>query len=353
MGAWQRRPRWVGPTLNFALSIALGVLFTWLAMREVDFSKVGEYLGTVDYWLVIPYLAIALVIHLVRTWRWGMLLAPVAHVPFRRMLAVSSVGFMAIVLLPFRMGEFVRPYLVTERGKISFSAAFGTCVVERVIDGLLFCGMLFVALALVDVPVPSGVVTSGYVALSFWGGLLAVLVLALWKRDASLRFWRRALGLVSQRLAEKLTGMLAAFIDGLHALREVRRIAGVVGLSVVYWLLSGISTWVLLQAFHFDLPLTAAFVLIGILVIGIMVPGGPGFAGPFEVAVYVALVQLFGLGLDENASFTIVYHGLMFTFQLVVGVIFLFSSHVSFFKVVSDSGRAAGSLQGEESPPSS
>jgi uncharacterized protein (TIRG00374 family) len=351
VGGSAHRPRWVTPALHFSVSLALGVFFTWLAMREVDFSRVGDYLATVDYWLLLPYIALLVVTHLVRTWRWGMLLSPVSPIPFRRMLPIASVGFMAIVLLPFRMGEFVRPYLVSERGKLSFSAALATCVVERVIDGLLFCGALFVALAFVDVSIPQGVVTSGHVALAIWGGLLAALVLALWKREASLRFWRRVLGLFSRRLAEKLTALLASFIDGLRALPEGRRIAGVVGLSGVYWFLSGLGTWVLFQAFHFDLPLVAAFVLIGILVIGIMVPGGPGFAGPFEVAVYVALVQLFGLGLAENASFTIVYHGLIFAFQLVVGVIFLFSSHVSFLKVVGSSERAAGRLKTEENAP--
>jgi hypothetical protein len=195
------------------------------------------------------------------------------------------------------------------------------------------------------------VVTGGFVALAIWGGLLAVLLLALWKRDASLRFWRRALGLISHRLAEKLTAVLAAFIDGLRALPDLRRLASVLGLTLLYWALAGLCNWILFQAFHLDLPLAASFVLMGILVIGIMVPGGPGFAGPFEVAVYVALVQLFGLSLTVNAGFTIVLHGLQFTFQLVLGVIFLFSSHVSFLKVVSDSERAAGRLQAEETPP--
>jgi uncharacterized protein (TIRG00374 family) len=322
--------------------------FTWLAMREVDFSRVGEYLATVDFGPTVLYAGILLAVHFLRVWRWGLLLSPVSPVPFRRLFPIASVGFMAIVLLPFRMGEFVRPYLVAERGKVTFSAALATCVVERVVDGLLVCGMLFATLALLDVPIPGGVVTSGFVALGFFGGVLGVLVIALWKREASLRFWHRSLGRISHRLAERLTATLAAFIDGLRALPDARRICGVLVLTVVYWVLGAVGLWLLFEAFHLHLPFAAAFVLEGILVVGIMVPGGPGFAGPFELAVYVGLVELFGVGTAENAGFTIVLHGIQFGFQVLLGVIFLFSSHVSFVKVVGASDEAARRLEPRE-----
>ena len=60
-------------------------------------------------------------VHLIRTVRWGILLEPVAKVPFGKLNAVSAVGFMALVLLPFRLGEFARrtPRLLLERGRVT------------------------------------------------------------------------------------------------------------------------------------------------------------------------------------------------------------------------------------------
>lgn len=345
---WKDRPRWVTPVLNFAVSLVLGVGFTWLAMRDVDFDKVGEILETVEYWYVWPYVGLMVLVHLLRTWRWGLLLSPIAHVPFKRLLPISSVGFLAIVLLPFRMGEFVRPYLVADHGKLTFSAALATCVVERIVDALLVLGMLFAALATVETPIPPSVITSGYVALAAFGGLLGVILIALWKRDASIAFWEKLIGLVSRKLAQRMTAMLAAFIDGLHALRSGKRMVLLLLSSLAYWGLAGFGLYLLFQAFHLDLPFSATFIVNGILVVGIMVPGGPGFTGPFEIALKVALVDLFLLPESVNASYTIVLHALQFGFQLIVGVIFLFSSHVSFVKLVDASGRAASSLRTEE-----
>ena len=42
----------------------------------------------------------------------SVLLRGVAEVPKMRLLAVSAVGFAAILLMPFRIGEFVRPYML-------------------------------------------------------------------------------------------------------------------------------------------------------------------------------------------------------------------------------------------------
>src|SRR4029078_2934805 len=68
-----------------------------------------------------------------------------AALPLRRLLAISSVGFMAILALPVRLGEFVRPYFVTRRGRGRMSAALGTVAVERIVDGLLISILFFVS----------------------------------------------------------------------------------------------------------------------------------------------------------------------------------------------------------------
>jgi hypothetical protein len=337
-----RRPRWLVFAINLAVSLGLGALFTWLALREVDFSKVADVLAKVEYVYVLPYVGVMILIHLIRVWRWRILLAPLERVSFARLLPIASVGFLAIALLPFRMGEFVRPYLVVEKGtRLTFSGALATCVVERVIDALLVIGLLFAALATVERTVPAGVITAATWALVVFGALLLAIIVALWKREASIAFWNRAIGLLSKRLAARLTGILGAFIDGLRSLEGARHVAGVVVLSLLYWGVAAFGLWLVFRAFHLDLPLTAALVVNGILVIGIMVPGGPAFTGPFELAVRVALVDLFLLSEEVNAGYTLVLHGLQFGFQLAVGLLFLFSRHVSFVKLSREARRAA------------
>ena len=310
--------------------------------------------GIAWIWLV-PYLLVFLVVHMSRVLRWGVLLRPLAQLGFMRLLAVGSVGFMAIILLPLRLGEFVRPYLVTEDGA-SFTGALGTCVVERVLDGLVVTGLLFGAIALTSlagVDVPAAVYLAGYAALVVFAGTLTVLVLARWKRDLTLGLLERLGAIFSRSLAEKGTALIRSFLDGLNALPDARLVAAIIGYTMLYWGINIVGFWALFQAVGLtdpsgaDLGLLAAATFMPILAIGIIIPAGPGFAGNFEAAarlglsVYVADTML----LTRGAAFILLLHALQFFLQVGAGFVFLLSGRISLRRAVADSARAARDLE--------
>src|SRR5262249_6058593 len=146
------------------------------------------------------------------------LLEPVAKVPFSRLNSVSAVGFMALVILPFRLGEFARPYLIAERPKLRVSAALSSVVVERVADGLFTALLLMLTL----LGVPEGTPglhflrAAGVTVFIAFAGLLVFLVVAHSNRELAVRFTHRMLGPISPRIAERVSGMMDAFIHGLR-----------------------------------------------------------------------------------------------------------------------------------------
>ena len=171
------------------VGIAISGVALWLTLRGKDVSAIAQEIRAADYRYLAPYVLILLFIHLVRTVRWGILLEPVAKLPFSRLNAVSAVGFMALIVLPFRLGEFARPYLIAERPRLRVSSALSSVVVERVTDGL-FTGVLLVVTLLA---VPDGtpgvrVLRTGGVIVSLaFAALLAFLVLGYRNRALAVR----------------------------------------------------------------------------------------------------------------------------------------------------------------------
>ncbi|MGH7327171.1 MAG: lysylphosphatidylglycerol synthase transmembrane domain-containing protein, partial [Polyangiaceae bacterium] len=101
----------------------------------------------INWWTVPGYALTLVVVHYFRAVRWRFLLGGVATIPKKRLITVSWVSFAAILLMPFRLGEFVRPLLIRQKGtKLTMSAATGTVVAERVVDGLYLSLILAVAL---------------------------------------------------------------------------------------------------------------------------------------------------------------------------------------------------------------
>ncbi len=338
--------------VQVAAGLAVSGLALWLTLRGKDLGDVWAAMRAADYRYLAPYFLILLGIHLARTVRWGLLLEPVAKVPFARLNAVSAVGFMALSLLPFRLGEFARPYLVAEPGKLRVSAALSSVVAERIADGI-FMGLLLV-MALLAVPDGAPAVrvlrTGGVIVSLAFLGALAFLVVAYRNRSLATRLAAGALRPFSPRLADRVAGMLDAFIHGLRLVPTRRKAAAFVALTVFYW---GLNAWgmnVLARGFGLQLGVVESCAVLGVLVVGVMIPAGPGMVGTFQGAILIGLA-LFA-PKDVVATRGTAYANVLWAAQLAqvtaLGLFFLFSRHIQLRRLTGAPGAVGAGLEAEE-----
>ena len=333
--------------------LAVSGVALWLTLRGKDLGAIWAEMRAADYRYLAPYLGILLLIHLAKTVRWGILLEPVARVPFGRLNAIAAVGFMALVILPFRLGEFARPYLVAEPGRLRASTALSSVVAERVADGI-FTGLLLVAALLA---VPDGTpgvrifrIGGALVTLGF-GAVLAFLVVAYRSRALAVRIASAVLRPLSPRLADRAAGMLDAFIHGLRLVPGPRKAAEFLLLTAVYWGLNALGMSLLARGFGFDLGVVASCALLGVLVVGVMIPAGPGMVGTFQGAIVVGL-SLFAPG-EAVATRGTAYANVLWAAQLVqvtaLGVFYVFSRHIRIGRLVTAGSEVGAELEAEES----
>jgi glycosyltransferase 2 family protein len=330
------------------LAISAGALV--LTLRGKQLGVIWAEMLHADYRWLWPYLAVLLTIHVIRTVRWGILLEPVAKVPFSRLNAVSAVGFMALVLLPFRLGEFARPYLIAERPRLRVSAALSSVVVERVADGLFTAVLLILTL----LAVPEGTRglhafrLAGVIVFLAFASLLAFLVLAYRNRPRAVRLTHRLLDPFSKHAAERAAGMMDAFIHGLRLVPSRRKVASFFLLTLVYWAMNGWGIQIFARSFGFRLDLLSAYTVLAVLVVGVMIPAGPGMVGTFQAAVAGGL-SLFVAGAGERAfAFANVLWLVQLGQQTLLGVFFLFSRHIRLARIFEAPAEVEEGLDQEE-----
>jgi len=334
------------------IGLAISAVALWLTLRGKDLSAIWAAMRDADYRYLAPYVAILLGIHLVRTVRWGLLLEAHARVPFRRLNAVAAVGFMALMLLPFRLGEFARPYLVAEPGRLRISTALSSVVAERIADGIFTSLVLSVALLGVPDGAPGvAVLRAGGVVVSLvFAAALVFLVVAYRSRARAVRMAQAALRPFSHRFAEKAAAMLDAFIHGLRLLPGPRKAGAFAILTVAYWALNALGMKVLALGFGFDLGVVASCALLGVLVVGIMIPAGPGMVGTFQGAIVI------GLGLFAPAGVVATrgtaYANVLWATQIAqvtaLGTFFLFSRHIQLARLTAAPAEVTAGLESEE-----
>jgi hypothetical protein len=224
------------------------------------------------------------------------------------LVGMSFLGFAGVFLVPLRLGELARPLLLKVHSRIGFSAGLGTVAIERAVDGLVMTGFLVGAILLGAAP-SSGMLLTGTLALGvFVGASLAFAAMARWPH-ASEAFWGRLLS--------------PGFVEGLGSLPTHSARLNYLGLTFAYWGLNGLGMWFLATQMGLSVSLQAMFVTMALLVVGIMVPAGPGAVGTFHAAIIWGLSHLYGVDRTGAAAFALTVHGLQVIHMILVSLPFV------------------------------
>ncbi len=274
--------------LSMLLAVVIGVFFFLLAIRSIPIETVREYLAVAD-WKRLGigsgvFLAIYAVCHIARVTRWYFLVRPLGEIKASQVHRACTVGFTAIILLPLRLGELVRPFLLARTSKLSGAGVLATVVVERIIDGLIITGVLFLGLWTYEGEASTELARAvGTIAAAIFVPALVMCFVAYRNRSLARRMVMGTLGRVSQTLGERVARLLEQFAAGFGAISRTGEMIPFVSITALYWTANAVSMWALLRiGFGLDIGLWEMVTVMAVLVVGIMIPAGPAMAGNFE-----------------------------------------------------------------------
>ena len=304
---------------NVALSLAVSGVFLYLAFRNVPLAELGAALGRVrGGWLVLA-VAVSFLLMAFRTWRWQLELRPLEHIPFGRLWVVTAVAYLAINLFPARLGEVVRPWLLSRRSKVSFSNVVGNLVVEKTMDSVVILFYILAGLLTVE-NLPPWVRRGAMVPAVFAVTLVLLVVLLWWRGEAFVDRW--VLKRLPERFGAGLKRVLSAIIAGMQVLPNPTLLLAVFLVSLALWFLPILSSYIMIRAFDFPLPFSAAVVVFIFIGFGTALPNVPGMIGPYQYACVLAL-ELFGIDKVDALAYGLVLNAVQLLTIIVQGLIAL------------------------------
>jgi uncharacterized protein (TIRG00374 family) len=321
---WKRAATHVFATL-------LALFFLWLSFRGVSLAELGEQLRRARWGYLLIFVLATPTHMFVRSWRWRALLDPVRRgLSLRELYSAVAIGFMAM-LLPGRVGEVLRPALLSRRTGVPFPPTLATVGVERAVLDLLAV-LVSGAIALLLPPSVSGIVAEADPVLMgrmrrIGAVLLAIGIVALIQVYLMGRF-RKPIGAWLERLAARRSGrVLPAIIRWVASLlpgfAEMATFGGLLRVALqtaLLWTVIGIGMHAGILASGVDIPLAAMLIMLPILTFGFSLPT-PGGTGTLHLAMKMGLVKLFGV--DEAAALGagLIVHAFNWLPILVVGSI--------------------------------
>lgn len=303
--------------------VAAGLLISgialYLAFREVSLEQVGRALASADWRFVALTLISVLAGIALKALRWYHLLGPDRGLTgFRRTLAALLAAQMLNALIPARVGDVSRLYLI---GPVPQGKAFilGTIVLEKTADLVAYAALF--AVLLLSLPLPAWIGGSAYtlVLAALFAGLL--IAFAVLQRE---RLARSLPGLIErilpQRFGAYLAGRSRAALESLSVIGSGTDLFLLVILTTVIWAAALLNPWLALQAFDLQLPLTASLLLLIALQAGISLPSVPGYLGVFE---YICVLSLGVFGVEPAVAlgYGLLLHAVVFLPPVLLGLL--------------------------------
>ncbi len=327
--------------VQYVLFLLLGAGLLYWALKDIDFRQVERYVRTADYRWILAALFVTWISHVLRGWRWKLLLEGIGYRPSVAMAYHSLIlGYLMNMVFP-RAGEVTRCVALNRLSPIPLSTVLGSVLAERGLDLLFLVGLVGLNLLLefdllaglagsLHLSAPS--VTTGLMVL---GGMVLGGAL-LWGLFRTFRHaaWMQVLG-------EKIR----QFGKGLMTLRHVKR-PGLFWLqSVAIWALYWLMTYLPLKAFPFSAHLSpvAGLTVFTISSIGFIMPVQAGI-GTYHWAAATAL-GLYGIAWPEGMTLALVMHS---TQMLLIVVLGAFSGAWYFYRLT----RKRKNVHADRSPSS-
>jgi uncharacterized protein (TIRG00374 family) len=338
---------WKG-LVGIGISIALLV---W-ALHGINFGEVWSTLRRSNIPLFLLSAATATAVVPLRARRWRPILDPVApNLPFAPLWRATAIGVMINNVVPVRVGEFTRAYVLTrETPRVGLPAAIASIAVDRLFDALVV--LLLSLLAMLSPAFPAGA-RVGQMSVARWAAIGLVGMAALMGVLYAIVFFPawliNAYEVVARRVAPKLEEpgrqALRAFADGLSVLRNGRRFAAVFGWALALWLTNALSFVIGFRAVGIQAPFSAALFLQGVIAVAVAVPSAPGFFGVFEVCAIIGFA-VYGVPREAAVTWAIGYHILSYIPITGIGI-WYFARMGLHLKDLS----AAGAGSDETGPP--
>ncbi len=256
LGARLRSPRtWI------SFGLALAIIFFVFRGLDIDLAATLGHMRTANPWWLLTALLVFYLTFPLRALRWRLLLRN-AGVPLESgrhswaslpaLMEYLFLSWFANCIVPAKLGDAYRGYLLKRNGGVSFSATFGTIFAERLLDMVgLFVLMSLAGAAAFGAHVPAGT------EIVFWfGALLAVLIIVgllgmRWLSPLILR-------LMPERLHERYGHFEQAALKSFSA----RILPQLFVATAAIWLLEGVRLYLVMVSLNrSELDLSAAAVI--------------------------------------------------------------------------------------------
>ena len=299
------------------------VVCLFFAFRGIGWAEVTATLKRANLWLLTAAVLFQLLALAFAGLRWKKIIN-LSEISWSQASGSMMVGFLVNNILPGRMGELVRPVLLSQETQKSKAFLFGTVVLDRISDLLVLVLLAVWSFSVFpslswgrDVSLAGGIVLLG---LFFLIGLFCY-------SAAGPGIERIVYQRSPVRIRLKAVDFLQKLRLGFRSIESVQQGIVVFLLSCSLWAASFFSLYCTLVSFGLGIPLLGMVFLLAVLNLGSLIPSSPGYVGTYQLLA-IAVLSAFAVRKAEALGFILVFHAVWYVPQTFLGLVVLIQKNL-------------------------
>ena len=303
------------------LGFAISILLLYFSLKDVKLHDIWETLKRADpKYAFLPLLFIFGAAS-GASYRWARVSG--TDVRFRETFTALIIGLFVNNVLPARIGELARAYVLSKKKGFTFTYSFSTVLVDRFFDltGLLLLTFFFFPKQELPHRISQGI----YLVL----GLAVVCVVGILVLSRE-RFANH----LSSRLMKVEKSFLTRFAKTILGIQEnLKRITSPLlillftAISFSTWFCMSLALYMVILALGIKIDFVYVPFVCALLNMGITIPSSPGYIGLYQFLL-VYLLSLFGVPKAEAFAVSVLYHASWYIPYTILGFLLLLREHL-------------------------
>ena len=291
----------LNPKTILGIIISVGGLY-W-AFKDFQFQEFKNSLNQVKYFYVFVAMFFLWMSVWFRAFRWKYLFKLDSKPSTNSLYKAEMMGYFGNNVLPVRLGELLRSYLIGNEWKLSTSYVFGTVVLERLLDTLSLAAFAFLLILIYPLE------ESLRYSILCYSGIFIVVIMTI------LMILHKAKSIETNN---KILSSLKQMMDGLLSINK-GSILSVMALSMIIWSIYFLDVYLIQYAFKFNLFFDEILMILVLSSLALSIPSAPGMIGTYHAAVIYAVVTILGKNQIEGEAFAIIMHAYGYILFTVLG----------------------------------
>lgn len=310
--------QWAKPALGYLLAAA-GLL--WV-LHDFQFGQLRALVANLDWRWIAMAVVCDVLSYVCQGARWRLLLKPLGEMSTVRATQAIYAGLFTNEILPMRLGEVVRAYLVSRWTAAKFVAVIPSMVIERLFDALWLAAGI--GLTAMFVPLPKDLLRAAD-ALGASAGIAAGMLCYFILRPPKTRRF-------STGPRRFISGLLESLSSGLHGMARTRAFHLSLAGSLLLLAFQAMAFWLVMLGCGLHLGFWIGATVYLIVRLGTAVPNAPANVGSYQFFT-VAGLTLFGVDKPAATGFSLVIFVALTLPLLVLGFVAMSASGTSLMKI--------------------